>query len=103
MKEQLELVAVPRGGESDSKRFDNYKFTDAGEALLTEWMENNLEIGYWVPDEVLIYKQLRDVEKEVTLILKPVLDLDHRTRQFNRYANKLSDLRGLCKLEARKH
>lgn len=103
LKEQLRLAAIPRGGEGDKKRFDNYKFTDYGEALLTSWMEENLEIGYWVPEKLLTYKELRDKEQEATLEFKPILDLDRRTQRFNKYAHKLNALRQVCKLEARHH
>ena len=101
LKGQLNLISIPRGGEGDSKRFDNYKFTDIGETLLTNWMEENLEIGYWVPNEPLTYERLRAKEKEVTMDLKPVLDLDRRTRRFNVYADRLDSLRQICKIETR--
>ena len=102
LEKQLKLTSIPRGGPSDSKRFDCYKFADAGEEELTNWMKNNLEIGYWEPDRQLTYQELRDVERKVTIELKPTLDLDPRTRKYNPLANKLSGLRKICKAEASK-
>lgn len=103
LKTNLRLKAIPRGGQNDSKRFDNYKFTDPGEQRLTRWMEDNLEIGYWVPGTTLTYEQLRAKEEKVTIEQKPSLDLDRRTRRFNPQAQKLDNLRGICKAEARKN
>lgn len=100
LKTKLKLTAIPRGGENDSKRFDNYKFTE--EEPLTNWMIANLEIGYWTPKKTLSYKQLRDIEKEITLELKPTLDLDIRTKRFNPLADKLDEYRTICKKQAGK-
>ncbi len=101
LKNQLGLAAIPRGGANDSKRFDNYRFTEIGENALTNWMGNNLEVGYWVPGQVLPYSDLRDKEKEVTMRYLPILDLDRRTKKYNKYATKLDLLRKACKLETR--
>lgn len=100
MKNQLNLTAIPRGGENDSKRFENYKFSE--EQKLTDWMVGNLKIGYWVPASQLSYTQLRGVEMEITKLLKPLLDLDHRTKRFNPFAGQLVQLRNICKKEAGK-
>jgi len=103
LKETLELVAIPRGGKNDSKSCENYKFTLTGEKDLTNWMRANLEIGYWVPEPDINYKQLREKEKAVTIKLKPSLDLDNRTSRYNPLADKLRELRGICKIEAEKN
>ncbi|KPK95564.1 hypothetical protein AMJ80_04860 [bacterium SM23_31] len=103
LRNKLRLIAVPRGGTNDSKRFDNYKFTESGEQELTKWMEDYLEIGYWVPDRRLTYEQLRDEEEKTTIKLRPTLDLDSRTRRYNPLADKLDKLRGICKTEAQKN
>ncbi|MCW3124542.1 MAG: hypothetical protein JWO03_200 [Bacteroidetes bacterium] len=100
LKTNLKLKAIPRGGENDSKRFDNYKFKS--EQLLTDWMIANLEIGNWVPSIALTNSQLRDIEKQITIELKPSLDLDNRTKRFNPLFDKLNTLRKECKTEAGK-
>ncbi len=99
LKSKLNLTAIPRGGVNDSKRYDNYKFSQEQE--LTDWMISNLEIGYWIPQKVLSYQELRDIEKQITISLKPTLDLDNRTRRFNPLADKLDGLREICRQEAR--
>jgi len=42
LKDKLKLTAIPRGGENDSKRYENYKFKE--EQALTDWMISNLQI-----------------------------------------------------------
>lgn len=103
LKTDLRLKAIPRGGKNDSKRFDNYRFTDPGEQRLTSWMEDSLEIGYWVSETTLTYDQLRAEEEKVTIEQRPTLDLDRRTRRYNPQAQKLSNLRGICRAEAKKN
>ncbi len=100
LKTHLNLIAIPRSDSNDKKRFDNYKFNY--EQLLTDWMIANLQIGYWVPNRILNYSELREIERIVTLDLKPTLDLDIRTRRFNNFADKLVALRNICKTEAGK-
>ena len=100
LKTHLNLIAIPRGASNDTKRFENYKFKD--DQPLTDWMTANLQIGYWVPNSILTYSELREIEKNVTLDLKPTLDLDIRTRRFNILADRLVALRNICKTEAGK-
>jgi len=99
LKDKLKLTAIPRGGENDNKRFRYYKFIT--EQSLTDWMISNLQIGYWVSDEILNYKQLRDKEKDITIQLKPTLDRDNRTRKYNPLADKLDILLEVCIKEAK--
>ena len=98
LKSYLKLIAIPRGSENDKKRFENYKFDK--EQILTDWMIENVEIGYWIPDKTLLYSELREIEKQLTIAFKPTLDLDIRTRRFNPLASKLKMLRNVCKKEA---
>jgi hypothetical protein len=65
-------------------------------------MKANLQIGYWVSDNPISYEQLRATEKQITIELKPTLDLDIRTRRFNPLADKLDKLRNICRTEAGK-
>ncbi len=102
LKEDLRLIAIPRGSKNDSKGCENYKFTLTGETDLTNWMRANLEIGYWVPHPYINYNQLRETEEIITIKLKPTLDLDNRTRRYNPLAGKLRELREICKIEAQK-
>lgn len=100
LKSKLNLIAIPRGAENDTKRFENYKFKE--DQLLTNWMISNLQIGYWLPEKIISYSELRDIEKNITCDLKPTLDLDIRTRKFNIHADNLVALRNICKTEAGK-
>jgi len=100
LRTKLKLTAIPRGGENDRLRFNNYKIIE--EEILTNWMKLNLEIGYWVPNKILTYEQLRETERQITIALKPALDLDPRTRQSNPLADKLDELRSICRIEAGK-
>ena len=102
LKNELDLTAIPRGGINDSKRFINYKFEN-NENRLTDWMINNLKIGYYIPSSELTYKELRDLEKDITIELRPVLDLDNRTRKYNVYAKKLNALREICVEESKEN
>jgi hypothetical protein len=63
-------------------------------------MISNLQIGYWLPKQILSYDELRGIEKELTKALKPTLDLDKRTRKYNFLADKLDLLRQCCRAEA---
>jgi hypothetical protein len=100
LKVDLSLKAIPRGGSTDSLRYENYKFDN--EEILTEWMITNLNIGYWAPIEFFTYKQIRDLEMNLTIEYKPTLDLDNRTRKYNPKATELQRLREICKIEAGK-
>jgi hypothetical protein len=100
LKTELNLTAIPRGAENDTKRFENYKFKD--DQPLTVWMIANLQIGYWVSTNILTYSELREIKKKVTLDLKPTLDLDIRTKRFNPFGDKLVSLRNVCRIEAGK-
>ena len=103
LKTKLGLTAIPRGGPNDSKRFENYRFDDAGERALTRWMIDNVELGYWCASPKLSYEDLRSNEYETIMLLRPTLDLDRRTRAHNPLADRLTDLRRVCQREAALH
>jgi len=99
LKEDLRLKAIPRGKSNDTNRIDNYKFDLPEDEELTNWMKANLETGYWVDENGIGYTDLRELEKQLIIKLKPTLDLDNRTRRYNPLAEKLTCLRNICKLE----
>ena len=45
LKEQLALVAVPRGKGNSKSNYTQYRFDNAGDDRLTTWIKQNLEIG----------------------------------------------------------
>jgi len=101
LKSDFNFIAFTRNGTLSRVAIDNYKFDTASEEKLTFWMKENLEIGYWEYDsKVAKGKELIDLEEELTIILKPTLDLAKRTRKYNVYADKLTELRQICKDEA---
>ena len=102
LKEELVLTAVRRDLSGSKLRADKYKFTEEGEAKLTEWMMDNLKMGYWVSEIPLPTTELRILEERVILQLKPKLDLDRRTRMNNPLASHLDVLRGVCREEVKR-
>jgi hypothetical protein len=102
LKDKLKLKAIPRGGLNDAKRYDNYKFISQCEEALSEWMLQNLEIGYWISEGVMDYSALREHEEAVIRQLHPTFDLDRRTKDLNPLASALTSLRNECKKDARK-
>lgn len=102
LKDDLNLAALPRSEKKTDQDIYCYKFNEDGEKELTNWMKNNLLIGYCVIENV-DYQKLRDIEEEVIKIMKPSLDLDRRTRHLNIYFPELDRLRKFCQEEARKN
>lgn len=45
LKRQLKLTAIPRGSADSEPSYTKYRFDEAGEGRLTEWMTANLEVG----------------------------------------------------------
>ncbi|REC40766.1 GIY-YIG nuclease family protein [Chryseobacterium sp. 5_R23647] len=100
LKKEFNLTAFSRNGTNSKKEILNYKFNSEGEKLLTEWMNENLIVGYWKDEQSIAYSKLRDFEEDVIKFLKPTLDLDARTKKYNTLANKLDLLREICREQA---
>lgn len=103
LKLHLNLTAQKRDKNSTKLRADKYKFSEEGESLLTEWMSKNLKMGYWATDNPVTLVKLRKEEENVILKLKPTLDLDKRTRQFNPLWRELDHLRKICREEVKQN
>ena len=88
LKSQLHLEAIPRSTWSQPSL---YRFRDDGERRLTNWMGDNLEVGVCSIGEAL------DVETELILALKPVLNL---TKWENPARGEIKRLRTICACEA---
>lgn len=101
LKEKLKAVAFSRNGTLANVAVDHFKFDSKSEKELTQWMKENLEFGYWVYDDTATETSLADLEKEVTIQLKPTLDLSERTKKRNPLAGKLVELYQVCKDEAK--
>lgn len=100
LKQEFNLTAFSRNGTNSKKEILNYKFNSDGEQLLTDWMTENLIVGYWKDQDSISYSKLRNLEEEVIKFLKPTLDLDKQTKRYNIFADKLDGLRMICRTEA---
>ncbi|MEO7309294.1 MAG: GIY-YIG nuclease family protein [Chitinophagaceae bacterium] len=103
LKKELGALAFSRNGSVKFPNIDNYKFDTETEKKLSQWMNKNLLIGFWEYNSALEEKPLRKIEEQLTLILKPTLDLSNATKKFNSHAVQLTTLRKICKDEARQN
>ena len=103
LKQDLKLTALTRNGTALQIAIDNYTFDVDGDKRLSEWMEKNLRIGYWVDKNKIPYEALRKFEEDVIKELRPTLDLDNRTRKYNPLGGTLDALRKICKEESIKN
>lgn len=97
LKQELKLTALTRNGTTVKRAIDHYRFDLDGDIRLSDWMQENLRIGFWEDHNRLPYKTLRDMEEAITRELKPTLDLDNRTRKYNHLATLLLSLREFAK------
>jgi|SRR5690606_10792695 len=101
LKTKLNLIAQKRDINPKKLRADKYKFDEDGESRLTEWMLQNLKMGFWSTSNPLTKAILREEEKKVIIKLKPTLDLDIRTKHLNPLATELDKLRAICRQEVK--
>lgn len=94
LNDELQLVAIPRGGPKDRLRFTNYCFTSDGEERLTAWMIENLEVGV-CPLDI----DPKAIEAQLILELTPLLCL---TKWANPLARYIKELRKTCADQARR-
>lgn len=95
LKEELELVAMPRPGKEAPKpiNFTNYTFARASDGRLTDWMGTHLTVA------ARTATQPRDLEQEAISALGPPLNL---TGWDNPWAPEIKALRKVCADEARR-
>lgn len=94
LKTQLGLAVVPRGSGHAESNFRNYRFTDEGEDMLTQWMHQHLLIA-----QAAVATEVRRFEKDLITMLEPPLNL---TGWPNPQRALLKSLRADCAAEARK-
>ena len=99
LKSQLSLKAQERDLNSTKVRADKYKFDEKGERALTSWMRTNLKFGFWIFTDGELEEEIRHLEMQLILELKPTLDLDRRTKKYNPLATDLNLLRKICRDE----
>ncbi len=95
MKEDFSLKTIPRSPGPSETNYKNYKFIATGERLLTDWMRNNLEIGYCP-----IFEDYENIEKEMLKSLCPILNLKGCD---NPYKKQIMALRKICSEEAKRN
>ena len=95
MKEVFSLKSIPRSHGISETNYKNYKFIATGERLLTDWMRNNLEIGYYS-----VFEDYEKIEKEMLKSLRPILNLKGCD---NHYKKQIMALRKICSEEAKRN
>jgi hypothetical protein len=92
LKRSLALQAIPRAPGPSESNCHNYCFLADGEARLTEWMVEHLEVGVFASSK---YEQL---EKFLTREFRPLLNLQGCP---NPHRAEIKELRKACADEAR--
>ncbi len=100
LKAELEATAFSRNGTLIKSNINHYKFDKKTEDKVSQWMKDNLLIGYWEYNVNNEKDTLREKEIALTIALKPTLDLDKKTQKYNIHAEALTALRQICKDEA---
>jgi len=95
LKTSLALRAIRRGSGPSRTNVQNYRFRDADERRLTEWMTANLTYGF-----AAVGHGTRAVERALIAELRPPLNL---TYWPNPQRRSLRALRNICRQEARGH
>jgi hypothetical protein len=93
LKTSLALQAIRRGSGPSRINVQNYRFRDADERRLTEWMTANLTYGFAIVDH-----DASAVERALIAELRPPLNLTHWPNPQRR---PLRALRDVCRQEAR--
>lgn len=93
LKDELGLHAIPRGPGSSKTNFSNYRFPEAGERVLSEWMNRHLLIT-----RTAVPGDLHRFENDLIAHLEPPLNL---TGWPNPRRATLTALRAACAAEAR--
>jgi len=93
LKDELHLRAQPRGTGASATNYRNYRFDDAGEAVLSGWMREHLRVAVHPcvdPDEI---------ETDLIALACPPLNL---TKWANPHAAEIKALRKECVEEAKR-
>ena len=99
LKEELHLIAYPRGRGLTEKDVSHYGFGSLGEAKLTAWMRRHLTYSYVVVSSGTRADKIREIENGLISQLKSPLNIDDDWN--NPDQRKTDRLRELCREEAR--
>jgi hypothetical protein len=77
LREELNLMPIPRN-DSDFKkgRTSHFKFDQASEEKLTEWMQDNLALSFYPFSKLL--KEIDELESQLISALVPLLNIDRK-------------------------
>lgn len=101
LKSKLALEAQKRDNNPQKLRADKFMFGEQGEEKLSQWMNENLKLGYCSTKNQLSRDELKNLEEQVVMRLQPTLDLDRATKKYNPLADKLDGLRKICREEVK--
>lgn len=93
LKDELDLRSRPRGTGASKTNYTNYRFDDAGEQRLSDWMARSLRIGVHELDDP------REHERDLIAAAWPPLNL---TGWANPERALIRELRKICADEARR-
>jgi len=90
---QENLKPIPRN-ESDyaSGRFSHFKFDNASEIIITDWMENNMALSFYEYPKTK--QEIEDLETEIINELVPILNISKNPK--NPFKETLQQLRKNC-------
>lgn len=94
LKQDLELVAMPRSAGASVTNMRNYRFNPDGEKRLSAWMRNSLVVGFCQVNNPV------EMESQLIALLCPPLNL---TGWNNPQGPEIKRLRKACADEARGH
>lgn len=91
---QENLKPIPRNDSDYAKRrFSHFKFDNASEMKITDWMKNNMALSFYEYPESK--EKIDKLETEIIKQLKPILNIDHKNPE-NPYLNQIKQLRKNC-------
>lgn len=91
---QESLKPIPRNDSDYAKgRFSHFKFDNASEIKITDWMKKNMALSFYEYPESK--EKIDKLETEIINQLKPILNIDHKNPK-NPYLNQIKRLRKKC-------
>lgn len=96
---QENLKPIPRNNSDYAKgRFSHFKFDNASEIKITDWMENNLALSFYEYPKTK--QEIEDLETEIINEIVPILNISKNPK--NQFKETLQQLRKNCALIAAK-
>ncbi|QXP66263.1 GIY-YIG nuclease family protein [Polaribacter sp. AHE13PA] len=93
---QENLKPIQRNDSDYAKRrFSHFKFDNASEIKITDWMKKNMALSFYEYPESK--EKIDKLETEIIKQLKPILNIDHKNLE-NPYLSQIKQLRKNCAL-----